>query len=1007
MLSIEASALAGVSGQILRLVVAITTFPNPNDLPVPGSTRGAWRTPVRRALRHFGRARASALAARLGAPMLRLWLLFTLLFALPASAAWEPEGVDLTRPRLLFRAEDLAGIQAKIARDPFPAVLAGMAGRTALADDMPLDDDGIVAHRFKSRAARNLAFLYAVDRTLVDGEVVPFASPAEREAVGDRVRDLLLNLFPVSRILVDPPIGGWDRDISTSEELLSYATAYDTLAGAGYPFEPGDEAEIVRRLQLLAGSLYETYVDGHAFLHQNNHRSKGGASLVVAGVALAEVTSDPATDPDGYLDPANWIDRGLQEVDKIMRWALVAGDGAYGEGPFYLRYASQNLLPFARAWDRLLDGAAYDAGGVLVPSFWRHPPFLRGQRWQLDMTLPDGSLVPQDDGNVGRSHYFGAAPRGEDDGAYAWRWANAPAPFEGDGNVDLGPDSIVVTDPDVPLAPPVGSPTAFYPEGGNAIFRSDWGADGIVAVVMGESGVASEFGRDRDGAPVTPESHEHNDPGSFLLHAYGERLAMDPGYVRFSRRYRFSRPHHHNMILVDGSGPVDFLGASLAWPDAPDDPPPADGEASLDRTLDSSSLDAARVVSRYGTGSFEDPYSTAPLVERRFLFADDAYLAIADRVVARSGTHDYTWLIQGNGGGTSEGTYEPLPQGGRWSRAAARLDVGYAFDSGAPSFSTRESLHEIPGKEERSHTTLETTVSGGAVHGVQLVYPTPIDRNPPTLEVLTVAGAAALRLDDEDGDRRVLLIAREGAGSELSLGAAQTGATPLETDARLALFDLHQDGSLRLAWAEETRSLAFGGEEIVRGRRGSRLGIARGEAEVEVVAEGKGRKVTVSGLPFTPLAADGACALKTRGDRTKVKLARSERRVVLRADGGNSVPAADPGRPKTAKVGREIRLDGRKSCDLDGDALTPHWELVSAPPGSAWQLTETDGWRPQLLLDRPGPYRVELVVTDANGAASRPVRVLLHGGDRCQGGLDEDGDGMIDRADPDCDERPS
>jgi hypothetical protein len=322
-----------------------------------------------------------------------------------------------------------------------------------------------------------------------------------------------------------------------------------------------------------------------------------------------------------------------------------------------------------------------------------------------------------------------------------------------------------------------------------------------------------------------------------------------------------------------------------------------------------------------------------------------------------------------------------------------------------PTFTTRESLHENPGKEERTHTTLETTVSGAGVQAVQLVYPTPIDRSPPVVQALDVPGAAALRLDDADGDRRVLLLARAEAGADVMLTPAQTGVGAAETDARLALFDLHPDGALRLAWLEDTRSFEWAGEERLRGRRHSNLGLALGAGQAEIVAQGKGRKVTASGLGFTPLAADGACALKTRGERTKLELNR-ERRVVLRSEAGNSAPGADPGKSKRVRVGQEVRLDGRKSCDLDRDVLTPRWELVSAPPGSDWQLTETDGWRPRLLVDRPGPFRVELVVTDANGAASRPVEVVLLGGSLCEGGLDEDADGLIDAADPDCDKRP-
>ena len=56
-----------------------------------------------------------------------------------------------------------------------------------------------------------------------------------------------------------------------------------------------------------------------------------------------------------------------------------------------------------------------------------------------------------------------------------------------------------------------------------------------------------------------------------------------------------------------------------------------------------------------------------------------------------------------------------------------------------------------------------------------------------------------------------------------------------------------------------------------------------------------------------------------------------------------------------------------------------------------------------LRADRPGPYRVRLVVTDPQGRASSPDEVLVKAGPRCADGIDDDVDGLIDTDDPDCD----
>lgn len=991
------------------------------------------RTPTSRSsISHAPHARAgwwTALARAVGG----LALLVALLLAPAplARAAWDPPaGADLTRPRILFRAGDLARIQGLLDRDPLPApvkaALDAMDQRIALADGVPLDDHERGAERVKARAAKNLAFLYAVDRTRSGDLMVPFPDPASRKAVGDRVRDFLLAMYTRSRIGVYTSLGGWDRDITTSEEIILYATAYDTLAGAGYDFG-SDEAAIMGNLVDLTSELYLHYTVPETALtfpelHQNNHRSKVGAAFVVAALVLAEYTPDPGSDPDGIRDPALWLPYGLDQVDKIIRHALVTGDGAYAEGPFYWRYSSQNLFPFARAWHSVVGDAAWPTSdGFRVPAPWTHPLFRRTQRWMLDMTFPDGSLVHIDDGNPGRSHYFGMAPALPGDApAFAWRWANAPQPYETDGNIDLAPDAIVQFDPTVTPAPPSTPPTVFYEEGGNAILKSGWEEDAVMAVVLAESDTAMELGTDRVGRPVVPESHEHPDPGSFLLHAFGQRLAIDPGYLSFGEHDVVNKGKHHNIILVDGAGPVEVLGASLAWGADPTPRPPIDGHARMTDPLDGEFLDAVRVTTSYGLGVAG--YTRAPRIERRFLFPDHRYLVAADAVESRDGApHDFTWLLHGNGGGTAadggavDGTFERTPAGGRWTRSVARLDGAVTVADASPTIETGIEVHEEQYRRELTHVVLRTTARGESLRSLMLAYPSRSEDAAPTVAALDVPGAAALRLDDAPGDRRVLAWHRGAAAGPLAVDPAASGLAPSSSDGHLALFDAAWDGRLRLAWAEGARSIAYGGITYLDRDQSGRIGIAPGADAASVVAEGGDGEVAVHGLAFTPATAHGACALEVApGAPPRVRLGR-DRRFRLEAAAGNARPAADPGPDLDLVIpGSVLALDGTASCDSDGagdldgdgadDGLTPRWELVSAPARGAWTLLEPSSWHPRLVVDEPGPYRVSLVVTDAHGAESLPVEVRILAGAPCGDGVDFDLDGWIDGDDPGCSE---
>ena len=78
----------------------------------------------------------------------------------------------------------------------------------------------------------------------------------------------------------------------------------------------------------------------------------------------------------------------------------------------------------------------------------------------------------------------------------------------------------------------------------------------------------------------------------------------------------------------------------------------------------------------------------------------------------------------------------------------------------------------------------------------------------------------------------------------------------------------------------------------------------------------------------------------------------------------NSAPVANAGADATTPVGATVTLDGSGSSDVDGDALSYHWALISQPPGSTAALINAASVSPQLTPDRPGSYVVQLIVND-------------------------------------------
>ena len=101
-----------------------------------------------------------------------------------------------------------------------------------------------------------------------------------------------------------------------------------------------------------------------------------------------------------------------------------------------------------------------------------HPLFRpRRSEWMLDTTLPDGTMAPIDDGNPGRSYYFGALPSDLPDTAAALLALGRHAAAARDrriGRARARHDRRLRRRRSRRRAP-WWSPTQFYVEGGTAI----------------------------------------------------------------------------------------------------------------------------------------------------------------------------------------------------------------------------------------------------------------------------------------------------------------------------------------------------------------------------------------------------------------------------------------------------------------------------------------------------------------------------------------------------------
>lgn len=85
----------------------------------------------------------------------------------------------------------------------------------------------------------------------------------------------------------------------------------------------------------------------------------------------------------------------------------------------------------------------------------------------------------------------------------------------------------------------------------------------------------------------------------------------------------------------------------------------------------------------------------------------------------------------------------------------------------------------------------------------------------------------------------------------------------------------------------------------------------------------------------------------------------------------NTAPIARAGSDAHVALGETVTVDGSGSTDVDGNTLTFSWSFASVPASSTAALTPPSSVTPHFVVDRPGTYIAQLIVSD--GAASSPA----------------------------------
>ncbi|GEM_PF-437276 len=554
----------------------------------------------------------------------------------PSSASgWQPKLASV-HPRLYFDADDLDSLRQRWTEPQgADAVLKGRIISLCNAQPPEHPQDGtfdIWVSKYRAQVAAACAF-----RGLME----------EDSAILVRSVDILTAPSPdpsylgIGKIVPEAEYG-----LHESEALVAACSAWDYLAGSGDLLDSGSKA-LVRSSTIARLAKYRLLMHKDAFYlflvtSQNNHGLKAMGAMGLCAMALNDY-------PEAAVD----MNEAIGGITYLLTKYQSVPEGGYGEGWNYLTYGAESFLPFLAAYHRFSGGTPYPYKN---PSSYTDQDPLKGYlHWYEDLasnsvvkavfekalwsTDPRGLMVNTDDANPTPLH--GAIIDWLfDDPRFLWNW-HLPAVSNYSGSLPTMTFALHRhdTDPEEPDWPLDLS----LPAAGFAILRTGFGAEDQMMVVEGENGTVNFAGA----------GHEHPDPTSFLLHAHGEYLAIDPGYINFELHDMVKRGRDHNVILVDGEGPemkFDYLPKTEGFL----------GE------IQSNNTSVSVVVNTGYLGI---------TVDRTITRIDNAIYIIADSVSSEA-PRSLAFQLNGFGGGeVPDSAFQLTQDGAVWNRPGASLHL--------------------------------------------------------------------------------------------------------------------------------------------------------------------------------------------------------------------------------------------------------------------------------------------------------------------------------------------
>lgn len=382
------------------------------------------------------------------------------------------------------------------------------------------------------------------------------------------------------------PAGELSIDVALGYDLL-----YDDLSES--------ERALVRHA-LIEQSIIPTYkeyvADNRLMANTSNWLAHTVGGALVAAAAIAG--DDTVSESDGRFEV--YLNGLLLKLDDHMA-ASYLPDGSYGEGSSYQQFDLETLLLALTGIERVF--------GV---NYWERTFVTKSLTYPLyTLTPPIGAGL--DMGDSGGSGGYAIAPlvRRMKDQTLHWYYEQ----FDHARIADF-----LFFDDSVAPEPPSLLPSRIFPDKGNAVFRTGWGAEDWIFLYR----AGPNF------------NHNHADQGGFLLRAYGENLVTEGGWAHYYNDPYYA-PYYtqaigHNTVLVDGDPESQAIADTRQFAALNTYPRITDALTSESYDAVSSELSA---VYRGRLARFT----------RRIVFIKPHYFVVYDDLAANGAPARFDWLL--------------------------------------------------------------------------------------------------------------------------------------------------------------------------------------------------------------------------------------------------------------------------------------------------------------------------------------------------------------------------